>query len=290
MDNKQHEPSPTKRHVSEQERHETSEQKRHETAEQKRHETAESKYYEAYEQRYRLVYGQGIEYWSNHPAEVKEEVEGLEAFLNFCGADPAADRVLEPGCGEGNLAVLLTGKGFRYVGVDLAPSAIEKARLRLERAGLSGLTEFVLADATELSFLPEAEFDLAVDNKFLHMLVVDGDRERYLAGLRRALKSGAWAMFNELYLEDAYSGPVTSFEQYMDIFSPDLSTMEERAAYNGDTPVTVRIPKLPGRFKNEAGYRSEMERAGFEVVRFEVLQSYMGCRFFARAMQHARSL
>lgn len=172
----------------------------------------------------------------------------------------------------GHLAVPLARRGVRYVEVDLAPSALEKARLRFEQAGLSGLTEFILADATDLGFLPQAGFGLAVDSKFLHMLVVDGDRERYLSGLRRALRPGAWAMFNELYREDTYSGPNASFEQYMEVYCSDLSTVEERVAYNGDTPVTVRIPKIPGRFKDEAGYRSEMEQGGFEVVRFEVLK------------------
>lgn len=239
------------------------------------------KYYRSYEDRYQTVYSQGVKYWSGFPQEVAEELAGLEAFLEFAGACPDTHRILEPGCGEGHLAVVLAERGFRYVGVDLAPSAIAKARRRLEEAGLTGLAEFLLHDATDLSCLPEAEFDMALDNKFLHMLVVDGDREKYLATLHNVLKPGAYVMFNELHREDAYDGPITSFEQYMEVFRPDLATVEERTAYNDGTMVKVHIPRVPARFKDKRGYAAELERAGFRMVRFQVLESYMGCRFYA---------
>jgi SAM-dependent methyltransferase len=151
----------------------------------------ERKYYEAYENRYRDVYRQGVKYWCDFPWEVLEDLAGLDSFLDFAGARPGAHRILEPGCGEGHLAVALAQKGFDYLGVDLAPSAVEKAGLRISEAGLGVRARFVLHDATDLSFLHEGSFDFALDNKFLHMLVVDHDRRRYLSTLRWALKPGA---------------------------------------------------------------------------------------------------
>ncbi len=240
------------------------------------------KYYQAYEGRYRTVYSQGVKYWSDFPWEVQEDLAGLNSFLGFVRARPGVDRILEPGCGEGHLAVPLIQKGFDYLGVDLAPSALKKARSRLKEAGLEERARFVLHDATDLSFLPAGSFDLAVDNKFLHMLVVDRDRQRYLTGLRRVLKPGSYVLFNELYQEGAYPGPVESFKQYLDIFKPDLTTMEERTAYNEGREVKVRIPRVPARPKDQAGYAREMEDNGFRMVHFEVLESYIGCRFYAR--------
>lgn len=240
------------------------------------------KYYEAYEDRYQAVYRQGVKYWSDFPWEVQEDLAGLNSFLDFAGARPGIHRILEPGCGEGHLAVVLIQRGFDYLGVDLAPSALEKAQSRLKDAGFEAPGRFVLHDATDLSFLPAGSFDLALDNKFLHMLVVDQDRRRYLTSLRRVLKPGAYVMFNELYQDGAYSGPVESFEQYLEIFKPDLTTIEERTAYNDGEEVKVRIPRVPSRPRDRDGYTQEMEENGFHVVHFEVLKSYAGCRFYAR--------
>jgi len=241
----------------------------------------EKKYYRAYEDRYRAVYSQGVKYWSDFPREVQEDLAGLDSFLDFAKARPGVHRILEAGCGEGHLAVRIAQKGFDYLGIDLAPSALEKARLRLKEAGLEGRAQFVLHDVTDLLFLPGGSFDLAVDNKLLHMLVVDEDRQRYLAGLRRVLKPGSYVMFNEVYREGVYSGPVHSFEQYLSIFKEDLVTSEERTAYNEGKEVKVRIPRVPARPKDLPGYAREMEENGFRIVHFQVLQSYAGCRFYA---------
>lgn len=104
----------------------------------------ERKYYFAYEDRYRRVYEQGVPFWSAFPQELKEELEGLEELLRFyhehashagtCTrpATQVRPRLLEPGCGEAPLAPRVVSLGLDYVGVDLAPSALKKAKERLE--------------------------------------------------------------------------------------------------------------------------------------------------------------
>jgi SAM-dependent methyltransferase len=242
----------------------------------------ERKYYQAYEDRYRDVHRQGVKYWADFPWEVLEDLAELDSFLAFAGANPGVHRVLEPGCGEGNLALALVHKGFDYLGIDLAPSALEKARARFAEAGFSAEGKFVLHDATDLAFLPEAGFDFAVDNKLLHMLVVDSDRRSYLSSLRRALKPEAYVVFNEMHREEAYEGPVESFDQYLDAFKPDLTTVEERTAYSGGKQVRVRIPRVPARPRGQAGYTREMSENGFDLVHFRILKSQMGCVFYAK--------
>lgn len=244
----------------------------------------EPKYYHSYEDRYRAVYRQGVKYWSAFPWEVLEDLAGLDSFLEFAGARPGAHKVLEPGCGEGHLALALVQKGFDYLGIDVAPSALEKARARLAEAGFQGEDRFVLADATDLSFLPKAGFDLAVDNRMLHMLVVDEDRRRYLAGLRRALKPGGLVVFKEIYHDQAYEGPIDSFGQYLAVFRPDLTTLEERTAYNAGGEVKVSVTRVPARPRGERGYAKEMAEMGFKTLRFKVVESYMNCVFYARSI------
>ena len=52
---------------------------------------------------------------------------------------PAGDRVLEIGCGTGTDAVWLARQGFETIGVDVAPKAIEMARMRVEDCLVSNL-------------------------------------------------------------------------------------------------------------------------------------------------------
>jgi len=74
-------------------------------------------------------------------------------------------RVLDIGCGLGRHAVYLAGRGFEVVATDAAPSAIEKCRENLERAGLTALT--VEMDMSEFPW-PEGSFDGVVASNVIH--------------------------------------------------------------------------------------------------------------------------
>jgi ubiquinone/menaquinone biosynthesis C-methylase UbiE len=180
----------------------------------------------------------------------------------------------------------LVPQGFDYVGVDLAAPALSKAKERLEASlgdrGDTSRVTLVQHDVTDLSFLEPQSFDLAIDAKLLHMLVVDSDRDRYLRGLSRALKPGAMVLFIELFREDAYDGPMDSFDEYMNLFAPDLTTLEERSAFNAGKEVKIKLAQVPARPRSKAGYLSELGRYGFEVLTFTVLESGMECRIIAQ--------
>lgn len=116
-------------------------------------------YYTAYEERYRSVYGQGVTYWSAYPEELAAVRGDVDSFLTDLGLTPPAlapgapaAHVAEFGCGEGFAGVLLAERGFRYTGLDIAESAVSKARARLARFGRSA--EARLADLTDLRDIP----------------------------------------------------------------------------------------------------------------------------------------
>src|SRR5215813_2471641 len=72
---------------------------------------------------------------------------------------PAGARLLDVGCGSGQLALLASRDGFDTTGVDIAENLIERAR---ERAAAERLdARFEVADAEALPF-SDASFDVVV--------------------------------------------------------------------------------------------------------------------------------
>ncbi len=95
--------------------------------------------------------------------------------------------VLDVGCGTGENALFLAGRGARVVGVDASPSAVERAREKAAARGLPG-TAFLVADALDLARL-RRRFETALDCGLFHVLD-PGDRRRYAQSLCEVLSPG----------------------------------------------------------------------------------------------------
>jgi O-antigen/teichoic acid export membrane protein/2-polyprenyl-3-methyl-5-hydroxy-6-metoxy-1,4-benzoquinol methylase len=96
--------------------------------------------------------------------------------------EPSA-RLIDLGCGQGDVAMQFTQLGYRASGVDVSPVAIQHAmRLAVERAQH---VDFFVGDVLDLSGIPDASFDIATDIGCLHMLVQADHRRRYLMSLAK---------------------------------------------------------------------------------------------------------
>ena len=217
-------------------------------------------YYAAYEDRYRSVYAQGVRYWTACPDELAAVERAVEPFLDDLGASTDM-RVAEFGCGEGYAGELVVRRGYRYTGIDIAPSAAEKARDRLSGSGTPA--HVLVGNVLRLPF-PDASFGAALDVSCLHMLVVDADRRAYLREARRVLVPGAPMLFcHAAFRPDATDDEVSSHEQWLAMTGVDLGTAEEREAWHDGRPVTITSPRLAARAQSADGYRAEMANAGF---------------------------
>ncbi len=78
-------------------------------------------------------------------------------------------RVLDYGCGTGDLACELALCGAEVTGFDLSPESIAKAQRRAELHGLSERTSFHVLQAGQTN-LPPASFDVIVGSAILHHL------------------------------------------------------------------------------------------------------------------------
>ena len=73
-----------------------------------------------YEDRYKRVYAAGARFW--------EAPLPTEELVNFIGKwVPPKRKVIDFGCGEGRDSIFLARSGYDVTGVDIAPSAINRA-------------------------------------------------------------------------------------------------------------------------------------------------------------------
>jgi len=215
-------------------------------------------YYTVYENRYQKVYEAGAERWGHSPDD-----EGLITALKAWVEENRlkGKRVIEFACGEGGAGVILSRLGCIYHGIDIAPSAVEKARAALKSYPN---TKVSMLDMVKQQI--DEKYDAALDVMGLHMLVTDSDRANYLNNAFSCLKSGAPMLFyRESYRVNAYEGPVASFDDWLAITGEDYKTPEQRFAKCGDKEVEVYIPLVPARARNREGYMREMTEAGFKV-------------------------
>lgn len=102
-------------------------------------------------------------------------------------AIPQGSRLLELGCGTGDLAIFLAQQGFAAYGIDIAPTAIAWAT---EKATQQATTvNFTIGNVLDLSAYSDQFFQLVIDGLCLHC-IIGSDRQRCLANIYRILEPG----------------------------------------------------------------------------------------------------
>lgn len=110
-------------------------------------------------------------------------------FMRLADSGVIDGRVIDVGCGTGENALMLAARGLEVVGVDVARTAIERARAKSVERGLTA--DFHVWDALELGRLVErtGTFDCAIDSGVFHVFS-DDDRPPYVAGVAAAVRPG----------------------------------------------------------------------------------------------------
>ncbi len=154
-------------------------------------------------------------------------------------APQPGERILDLGCGPGDLTRTLLAAGATVVGVDRSEAMVSAA----QRAGIDAR----VADGIDLPF--HQEFDAVFSNAALHWMKSDPDA--VLRGVRRALRGGG-----RFVAELGGLGNVRRLH----------SALEEELKDRGLDPATVD----PWYFPSPEEYRARLEFAGFRVDRMEL--------------------
>jgi ubiquinone/menaquinone biosynthesis C-methylase UbiE len=183
--------------------------------------------------------------WDDHETwqAWRTEILALIASDGF----PKSGKVLELGCGAGDVALLFAEKGYQVYGIDIAPSAIDWAREKSLKANIKA--EFEIGDAIKLGKWEDGYFDIVIDGHCLHCIIGD-DRAEMLKEAYRVLRPGG-----SFYVSSMCGDPKEP--EVLKNYDPESRCM----VYSG----------VAGRYFGRAeDIIKEIEKAGFKIKRHQV--------------------
>jgi 2-polyprenyl-3-methyl-5-hydroxy-6-metoxy-1,4-benzoquinol methylase len=125
------------------------------------------------------------------PYPNREHVDFLDFVFRRLG-DVTGKRILEVGCGSGNISTYLALRGASAVGVDVSAGMLALARRRAEVNGVQARVELLEAPIEDLDE-PAESFDAVIANQVLHHL----DLPRAMPNIARLVGDRGVALFVE---------------------------------------------------------------------------------------------
>lgn len=148
-------------------------------------------HYEGHDRLYQKFKAQGQPGWSTEYENFKTHIEKILAHGNA----PDSGRLLELGCGAGNMTLWFANKGYKVSGVDISPTAIEWAEENAREMKLEG--NFSVGNVTDLAAYPDNYFDFVFDGHCLDCIIRE-DRGRVLSSVQRVLKPGGYFLVDTM--------------------------------------------------------------------------------------------
>ncbi|MEV6139417.1 class I SAM-dependent methyltransferase [Nocardia sp. NPDC051990] len=109
-----------------------------------------------------------------------------QAIVRLGAAGGFAGAVLDAGCGGGENALHVAALGFSVLGVDVAETALARARAKAAERGTD--VAFIAADALQLELLSR-KFETVLDSGLFHSFDAD-ERPAYVASLASVTEHG----------------------------------------------------------------------------------------------------
>jgi|SaaInlV_110m_DNA_1040235.scaffolds.fasta_scaffold14376_2 2-polyprenyl-3-methyl-5-hydroxy-6-metoxy-1,4-benzoquinol methylase len=149
--------------------------------------------YSVYDEQYTEALSKNWKGWGGD-----ERIENGKIFLDrlflFEGT-PYKGRVLELGCGEGNISRYLYEKGFKVTGIDVSKVAIKWAKKKAKY--LKYNIDYYIKDLTCRNSIPNKNYDLIVDGNCFHCIIGD-DRVTFLENIFEVLNKDGFLFISSL--------------------------------------------------------------------------------------------
>ena len=217
-----------------------------------------------------FCHSRGIKTEAEIDAEPPADELDAEAFRKLAtrfgdGLDIEGMRVLDAGCGTGDLAIALAGAGAEVVGIDIDGKRIELAREKAQRSGTTDRAAFV--HQSLLDYQPDRLFDRIISvAAFEHI----PEPERFLPKMRDLLEPGGkiLSIFGPLWLSP-YGPHQYGFTQFpwVHLVFPERTVLTARR-------MTFRPTDPATRYEDVRGGLNRMT-----VARFQRAVAAAGLRF-----------
>lgn len=146
-------------------------------------------YYKAYDERYKKIHMEENKAWaSEKPSNILADY--LEKYKMSCDS-----KILEVGCGEGQNALFLMGKGYKIYASDVSEEAIIWSKKTAKECGFDENNFFVM-DVLNNDLQEKYDFIYTVST--LHMLINDRDRTQFLDFIYSHLKDDGKALITTM--------------------------------------------------------------------------------------------
>lgn len=176
-------------------------------------------------------------------------------------------KVLDAGCGEGVLSVMMAQKGAVVTGCDLSTPNVDKSKLYAIENNVKDSTEFLVGDAEKLPF-PDNTFDLVVSSHVLEHLP---DFDQGLREIMRVTKKRAIVAIPTIlnlcslvqvghgwfYLKGprSFLALPFGFLKMITAFVLNREGVNESYAGNNEVPHIFRFPSVMKRKIQKNGYK-----------------------------------
>jgi len=175
--------------------------------------------------------------------------------------------ILELGCGDGFVTVILAAMGLSVTGVDCSPTAIRHARKNLARAGRAATLH--IGDACNLDFVHSESWGFVLDCHCLHCITDYRSRQRFLRECRRVMSAKGKlfvATMGEQSMEWTKTIDRSPWQEEREI----AYQVDDKGCYVESLIPPGTSERVNSRiFVSEEVLREELRTAGLAVTRFE---------------------
>lgn len=185
-------------------------------------------------------------------------------------------RVLDLGCGGGDQGKVFAQKGYEVVGVDIAPSLIQFAKLQFQKEGLKGT--FIVGDMRAIDY--DAQFDVCVVLSGTFGFFGEAENQNLLCSIWRALKGGGklFIMFLSANRPNKHTRSWSEIKDGWELSESWIDT--ETSTYRSKVSI-IRKDGTLLRPKAEPGYHANETIRCYTIPEVQAMLSEAGLRYLA---------